>query len=69
MDTKASESRSPEKIFSDMHRELRSWNRQVPESPDRLDPILKLLMQLYAHQLSLIDRRIDVVWDMVLPIR
>jgi hypothetical protein len=57
-------SRTPEKIFADMHRELRAWNPEIPESPERLDPILKVLLQLYAHQLSVIDKRIDMVWEM-----
>ena len=46
-----------------MHRELRAWNPQIPESPERLDPILRILLQLYAHQLSQIDLRIDQVWE------
>lgn len=46
-----------------MHRELRSWNTQIPESPDRLDPILRLLLQLYSNQLAQIDTRIDHVWE------
>jgi hypothetical protein len=57
------ESRSAEKIFADMHRELRVWNPEIPESAERLDPILRILLQLYAHQLSTIDKRIDMVWD------
>jgi hypothetical protein len=56
-------SRSQELIFSDMHRDLRVWNSQIPESPDRLDPILRTLLQLYAHQLAGIDKRIDRVWE------
>ena len=56
-------SRTKEKIFADMHRELRVWNPQIPESPERLDPILRILLQLYAHQLSQIDHRIDQVWE------
>jgi len=52
-----------EKIFARMHRELRSWNRDIPESPDRLDPILRIMMQMHAHQLSRLDRRIDLVWE------
>lgn len=55
--------RSKEQIFDDMHRELRSFNPDIPESPDRLDPVLKILLQLYSHQLSKIDRRVDQVWD------
>jgi hypothetical protein len=46
-----------------MHRELRAWNSDIPESPERLDPILKIILQLYAGQLARIDRRIDQVWD------
>jgi len=46
-----------------MHRELREWNPQIPESPERLDPILKILMQLYSHQLENIDSRINRVWE------
>ena len=60
---KLERSRSKEQIFAEMHRELRAWNPEVPESPERLDPILRILLQLYSHQLSEIERRIDVVWD------
>ncbi len=56
-------SRSPEQIFADMHRQLRAWDRQIPESPERLDPIVRILLQLYSHQLSRIDKRVDVTWD------
>lgn len=57
------EARTKEAIFAAMHRELRAWNRQIPESPDRLDPVLRLLLQLYASQLAQIDSRLDMVWD------
>jgi len=60
---KTDRSRSAEETFAEMHRELRAWNPQVPESPDRLDPILKILLNLYANQLSKIDGRIEKVWD------
>ncbi|UCD62533.1 MAG: hypothetical protein JSW34_07120 [Candidatus Zixiibacteriota bacterium] len=55
-------SRTRQQIFADMHRQLRRWNPSVPESVDRLDPVLKILMELYAHQLERIDRRIDRTW-------
>jgi hypothetical protein len=54
--------KSPDQIFADMHRELRAWNPDIPESPDRLDPILKILLRLYSSQLSKIDEKIDMVW-------
>jgi len=56
-------SRTKEKIFADMHRELRAWNPEIAESPERMDPILRIMMQMYAHQLALIDGRIDQVWE------
>jgi hypothetical protein len=55
--------RSSEQIFADMHRQLRAWNPDIPESPDRLDPILRVLLQLYSHQLAKIDKRIDDTWQ------
>ncbi len=48
-----------------MHRELRAFNPEISASPDRLDPVLRILMQLYAHQIERIDKRLDQVWDIV----
>ncbi len=56
-------SRTREQIFEQMHREMRIWNPEVSESPERLDPILKIMLTLYAHQLERIDKRIDVTWE------
>jgi hypothetical protein len=58
----AETSRTPEKIFSAMHRELRTWNRDIPESPDRMDPILRIMLKLFASQLAEIDKKIEDVW-------
>ena len=55
--------RTREQIFAEMHRELRSWNQDIPESPDRLDPVLRILLQLHSSQLSKIEKKIDQVWD------
>ncbi|UCC43992.1 MAG: hypothetical protein JSU65_12905 [Candidatus Zixiibacteriota bacterium] len=57
------ESRTKEQIFATMHRELRRWNPAIPESVERLDPMLKILLELYAHQLESIDQRIDRTWE------
>jgi hypothetical protein len=46
-----------------MHQELRTWNPEIPESPERLDPVLRILLQLYSSQLSSIDKRIDFAWQ------
>ncbi len=55
-------SKTAEEIFRDMHRELRSWNSDIPESPDRMDPILGIMLRLYANQLASIDRKITDTW-------
>ena len=56
-------SRSQQQIFQDLYRELRTYNPGTPEAPERLDPILRILMQMYAHQLERIDKRLDMTWD------
>jgi len=53
-----------EDIFAIMHRDLRAWNSQIPESPDRLDPVLRVMLEIYAHQLSSIDQEIGRTWEM-----
>ncbi len=60
---KSERSRTSEEIFNDMHRELRAWNAEVPESPERMDPVLRILMQMYASQLALIDKKIVHTWE------
>jgi hypothetical protein len=55
--------RTQQQIFDSMHRELRSWNPSIPESPDRLDPILRILLQLYSHELARIDKRVTDLWE------
>ena len=55
--------KSQQQIFADMHRELRTWNPKISESSDRLDPILRVLMQLYAHELARVDQRVSNLWE------
>jgi len=55
--------RTQQQIFDNMHRELRAWNPSIPESPDRLDPILRILLQLYSHELARIDKRVSDLWE------
>ena len=57
------EAKSPKDIFAQMHRELRAQNPEIPESADRLDPILRIMLKLYAGQLSEIDQRVDSLWS------
>ncbi|MDH4156126.1 MAG: hypothetical protein OEW00_02480 [candidate division Zixibacteria bacterium] len=56
-------SRAKEQIFAEMHRELRRWNPAIPESAERMDAILRILLELYAYQLEQIDRRVDQTWQ------
>ncbi len=60
---KQHKARTQQEIFTSMHRELRTWNSEIPESPERLDPILKIILQLHASQLARMDQRIDRLWD------
>ncbi len=55
--------RTQNQIFNEMYRELRAYNPDVPESQERMDPILRILMQVYAHQIELVDNRLDKTWE------
>jgi hypothetical protein len=54
MDTrsKVKKSKTAEQFFKEMYRDLRAWNSDVPESPERVDPILRILLQLYSAGLE-----------------
>ncbi|MBU0982427.1 MAG: hypothetical protein KKA42_01050, partial [candidate division Zixibacteria bacterium] len=60
---KTERSRTQDEIFASMHRELRAWNSAIPESAERLDPILRILLQLYSGELARIEGGIGEVWD------
>ncbi|RKX23768.1 MAG: hypothetical protein DRP45_09705, partial [Candidatus Zixiibacteriota bacterium] len=60
---KNQKAKSQDEIFADLYRQLRAWNPDVPESPERADPIVRTLLKLYSFQLSRLDQRIDQVWD------
>ncbi|HUV31432.1 MAG TPA: hypothetical protein VMY05_10135 [Acidobacteriota bacterium] len=60
---KPEEQKSRDRFFALMYQDLRAWNRQIPESPERIDPVLRILLQLFAYQLTDIDKRLDATWD------
>ena len=60
---KSERSRTSEEIFNDMHLELRAWNTDIPESPDRMDPVLRILMRMYASQLAVLDKKVVHTWE------
>lgn len=60
---KRSQHRTTEDIFAQMHTQLRTYDPEIPQSPNRLDPLLQVLLRLYADQISQIDQRLDRTWD------
>lgn len=58
-----SKRRTQDDIFKQMHMELRRWNPDIAESSERMDPFLKMLLQLFSNQLEKIESEIDNVWD------
>jgi hypothetical protein len=62
-ETRKGQSRSATQIFGELHRELRAWNSKIPESPERMDPILRILLQIYSSQLAQIDQRVEETWN------
>lgn len=54
--------KSHQELFAQMHRELRAHNPEIPESADRLDPVMRIMLNLYAGQLAEIDQRVDSLW-------
>ncbi len=60
---KAGKIRTKDDIFAAMHRELRTHIEDVPEAPERLDPILRLMLELYADQLAGIEGKLGRLWQ------
>ena len=58
-----SKKRTADDVFASMFRELRAWNNEIPPAAERMDPILRILLQLYANQLVKIDHRVDRLWE------
>jgi hypothetical protein len=55
--------KTKEEIYAQMLKELRFWCPEVPESPDRLDPVIKLLLGSLAHQIEKLSTEIDLTWE------
>jgi len=60
---RSSKKRSQEQIFKELFHQLRVHNREVSESPDRLDPVMKLLLQSFSYSLAKSDARLQQTWD------
>jgi len=55
--------RSQAQIFAELYRHLRHFDPTMPESAERLDPILRILLQANAFQLAQIHQRLDQTWN------
>lgn len=55
--------KTKEEIYGEMLKELRFWYPEVPESSDRLDPVIKLLLGSLAHQIEKLSTEIDLTWE------
>ncbi|MFH1686357.1 MAG: hypothetical protein ABIE70_02405 [bacterium] len=51
-----------QRIFDQLHQQLRAFNEDIPESPERLDAILAVLLRMYADQLAQIDGHVHRTW-------
>jgi len=55
--------KTKEEIYNEMLQELRLWCPEVPESSERLDPVIKLLLGSMAQQVEKLSSQIDLTWD------
>ncbi len=57
------EQKTKEQIYSELLKEMKYWFPEVPESSDRLDPVLRLFLGTFAHQVEKLNQRINSTWD------
>jgi len=57
------EEKSKEQIYSELLKEMKYWFPEIPESSDRLDPVLKLFLGTFAHQIENLNQKINSTWN------
>ncbi|MFQ6003299.1 MAG: hypothetical protein ACE5KJ_06090, partial [Candidatus Zixiibacteriota bacterium] len=57
------EENTKEQIYSQLLREMKYWFPEIPDSSDRLDPVLRLLLGAFAHQIEKLNQKINATWD------
>ncbi len=57
------EENTKEQIYSQLLAEIKYWFPEIPDSSDRLDPILRLLLGAFAYQIEKLNQRINSTWD------
>lgn len=57
------EEKSKEQIYSELLKEMKYWFPEIPESSDRLDPVLRLLLGSFAHQIERLNQEINSTWN------
>ncbi len=55
--------RTQKQVFAELHRQMRVWNPDVPAAVERLDPVLKLLLDLFSHQISKLEGDVAKIWE------
>lgn len=54
---------SKEQIYEQLLREMKYWFPEIPASSDQLDPVIRLLLGTFAHQIEKLNQKINATWD------
>lgn len=55
--------RSQEQVFTELYTALRKFRKDTPASHERVDPILRMLLQAYAHEVVKLESDLVETWD------
>ncbi len=55
--------RSQEQVFNELYSTLRKFRSDTPASHERVDPILRMLLQAYAHELANLETDLQDTWN------
>jgi len=55
--------KNKEQIYGQLLKEMKYWFPQIPASSDQLDPVLRLLLGTFAHQIERLNQKINATWD------
>jgi hypothetical protein len=56
------EEKTKEQIYSQLLGEMRYWCPEIPESSERLDPVVRLLLGVFASQMEKLNQKINFTW-------
>jgi hypothetical protein len=52
-----------ERIYGQLLKEMKYWFPEIPASSDQLDPVIRLLLGTFAHQIEKLNQKINATWD------